>query len=222
MLVTVIFVKYLVFGVLLKSCGFSNWRREFLVAEESMKIVSFQLNVYFLRLIFPPIFVVQPLMYLIIFKAYKLMLQRFSIKGNENAADESTAVFIYFIGWFTNIIYVVYMTRLAIFPYRRETYTFGGVKYNCGPYRETDTIESEFKKFIHRSSIAENFVHLLQNYIFQILAFYSFVALFNFGRTVNSLRTQKMKDIVEENQSSINIQNKKIFRIQKRVEILDK
>ena len=104
-------------------------------------------------------------MYYLIFKAYKFMLQKFSIKGEVLAADESTSVYIYFIGCCTYVIYVTYMTRLAIIPYRREKYIFEGTEYHCGPYYENDTIESEIKKLINKSVVTENLFLVLQNYV---------------------------------------------------------
>ena len=131
-----------------------------------------------------------------------------------------TSVYIYFIGCCTYVIYVTYMTRLAIIPYRREKYIFEGTEYHCGPYYENDTIESEIKKLINKSVVTENLFLVLQNYVLQILALYTFVMVYSFTSTVNDLTTKKVKADVEENQSSVNILNNKIFRIQTRVELL--
>lgn len=103
-----IFVKWLLFGILLPCFGLSEkWtKRNFNVSQEVVWFLAFELILQATVQFFITSVYVQPLLQYLLFKMYKFQLQTYSKKPTVRAPDESTAVTINFLSVVTYLLYI--------------------------------------------------------------------------------------------------------------------
>ena len=124
--ISIIFALYILnFVIRNKIMRIADFRKEFFISIEIVWFFGFQLIIQITSTLLPFIIFVQPILFYLVFKAYLLQVTQYSIKqSNSSAPDESSSLFINFLGIITHAIYLTYLVYLVTSPYEK----------NCGPF----------------------------------------------------------------------------------------
>ena len=232
------FISVYIKGVILNQNP-KKWKKDFSVPGETVGLISFQLMTYFLSILFPPMIIISPFLYFMLFKAMKLQLQKYSIKPESSSPDEGTAVTVYFLQFLTYNIFQVFVVFFGILQYDKLSWLSSEDK-NCGPYSDNENLESEinniFFSFTSPSytdwsgSFPSQLITFLKNALkyFLVLACHpstvfaiTWIAIgqFYFTGTLLDLQKDKQLQDMSEFDTDKRIINNKILKLQKRVAI---
>ena len=131
------------------------------------------------------------------------------------ASDESTAQYIYFIGFLTYLIFIIDLTMFSIFTYPKQNWVSDKTKL-CGPYDSEDTISSVIMDFL-LDKTNSTFLFFFDNIYIKALFILSILTFIKMRRAEIEYKTEKIKQDFDEFENEINFIKKKTQRLEKKI-----